>query len=851
MTTRIADNRPMGDWAMKLGNELFGVPDINLHAIDGDPTTGEKVPCPDCRGEAGKCKDCPTCKGGGCVPMKQAAVRRMRLSHDEPIMLSLGMDEYEVLRLGDVAGHEFHGNQYGAVGIHGAKTREFLKNDLRPGNNIISVAHRKVFSAANGELVKKHRGIQPEGAGGEHPNKGKKTEELYPQGVTREAVGRFHVGFNYERNVQAQQAREGKDMDFEKQPMWVSKAHPEGAGQHDPDNPQIIKHVDTGREYLQLRPHTDAKGNVRREHEQWRDNATGRVLPAEEVKDLKKNLLQGGNSKPKAAEQGGIEKKIPVRAIPLEDVYALRASKEKGWKNINQAAHDEAGAEPVRLSHDLILAKGGANIKPCRGTMCALMKKHDADCDKWDAKDAADAPADKALSRGDLTLGDVAGHEFHGNQYTKQAARASVASSDARKASLAVDSDHVHDFKKDLAAADAHGQASGMQADAAYYAKKKQPDKVDEHRSIQEDHEASQKRHYQRAIETMATQMPDYRGSDADVGEKQLVREETTPREQAAYDKADSARQDTIRKLSAKDDAEPITRVEHDAIIEKIKREQCDPKYITKSNPYGIRSPSGADVGMEQLVKEHGHIDSDERYARNKAAGDAEYNRVLKANMPKMKDRTDAEKADLLKEVRYRRNRASLGERGQRLPETYAKAHEHAKTADRFQMSHGDLVLGPAPGHPFFGNQYAGGESGAAVGAKKAAERVIERAQGQGKVELRSDVRPGKREEKSYGRAEKKIKTAVTPEEHEHMRILTMNDRDLATRINKIKNKDKLERFVAALKRVGKHDLAKAASERLLALSRGEDLPLIFSGEIWTTQPAVLIMAERMAAAAK
>ena len=390
-----------------------------------------------------------------------------------------------------------------------------------------------------------------------------------------------------------------------------------------------------------------------------------------------------------------------------------------------------------------------------------------------------------------------------------------------------------------------------MQADAAYYAKKKQPDKVDEHRSIQEDHEASQKRHYQRAIETMATQMPDYRGSDADVGEKQLVREETTPREQAAYDKADSARQDTIRKLSAKDDAEPITRVEHDAIIEKIKREQCDPKYITKSNPYGIRSSSGADVGMEQLVKEHGHIDSDERYARNKAAGDAEYNRVLKANMPKMKDRTDAEKADLLKEVRYRRNRASLGERGQRLPETYAKAHEHAKTADRFQMSHGDLVLGPAPGHPFFGNQYAGGESGAAVGAKKAAERVVERAQGQGKVELRSDVRPGKREDKSYGRAEKKVKTAVTPEEHEHMRILTMNDRDLATRINKIKNKDKLERFVAALKRVGKHDLAKAASERLLALSRGEDLPLIFSGEIWTTQPAVLIMAERMAAAAK
>ena len=221
------DNRQVGDWAMSLSNDLFGVKEIKLNAVDGDTTTGSKP-----------------------KPAK-----------DEALLLSLGMDEYEVLRLGDVAGHEFHGNQWGAAGIHGAKTREFLNNDLRKGNNIISVAHRKVFSAANGELVKKHRGIQPEGTAGDHPNKGKKTEELYPQGVTRESVGRFHVGFNYEGNVQAQQGREGKDMDFEKQPMWVSKAHPEGAGQHDASNPQIIRHVDTGREYLQLRPHTDAKGN--------------------------------------------------------------------------------------------------------------------------------------------------------------------------------------------------------------------------------------------------------------------------------------------------------------------------------------------------------------------------------------------------------------------------------------------------------------------------------------------------------------------------------------------------------------------------------------------------------------
>ena len=512
------DNRQVGDWAMSLSNDLFGVKEIKLNAVDGDTTTGSKP-----------------------KPAK-----------DEALLLSLGMDEYEVLRLGDVAGHEFHGNQWGAAGIHGAKTREFLNNDLRKGNNIISVAHRKVFSAANGELVKKHRGIQPEGTAGDHPNKGKKTEELYPQGVTRESVGRFHVGFNYEGNVQAQQGREGKDMDFEKQPMWVSKAHPEGAGQHDASNPQIIRHVDTGREYLQLRPHTDAKGNVRREHEQWRDNATGRVLPAEEVKDLKKNLLQGGNSKPAPAAQGGIEKKIPVRAIPLEDIYAVRASRDKGWKNINQAAHDEAGAEPVRLSHDLILAKGGANIKPCRGTMCALMKKHDADCDKWDAKDAID-----------ITLGDVSGHDFHGNQYV-------------------------------------------------------------------------------------------------------------------------------------------------------------------------------------------------------------------------------------------------------------------------------------------------GGEVGDAHGAKAAAARIVARAPGAGAPVPRSeDALKGKKVEKNYGRADKKVKVAATAAEHEQLRIATMNDRDLATRINKIKNKDKLERFVAALKRVGKHDLAKAASERLLALSRGEDLPLIFSGEIWTTQPAVLIMAERMAAAAK
>ena len=511
--TRMFDNRPVGDWAMSLSNQLFGTKEIKL-GTSSKPTT-------------------------------------------DVLLLSLGCGEFEVLRLGDVTGHEFHGNQYGPGSIHGAKTREFLNNDLKKGNNIISVAHRKVFSAANGELVKKHRGIAADG--GEHPNKGKKTEELYPQGVTREAVGRFHVGFNYEKNVQAQQGREGLDQDFEKQPMWVSKAHPEGAGQHDADNPQIVKHVDTGREYLQLRPHTDAKGNVRREHEQWRDNATGRVLPAEEVKELKKNLLQGGNSKPKAAEQGGLEKKIPVRAIPLEDIYSLRASRDKGWKKINQASHDEAAAAPAALSRgDLKLAFGKKGA-PSRASMNALMAKHDADCDKWDAKGGG---------------------------------------------------------------------------------------------------------------------------------------------------------QDT-------------------------------------------------------------------------------------------------------------------------------------------SLSHGDLVLEQA-GHAFHGNQYAGGEAGAAVGARAAAKRIVERAPGEGKPVLRSDVKPAARQTKSYGRAEKKVVAATSNEEHEQMRILTMNDRDLATRINKIKNKDKLERFVGALKRAGKHDLAKAAGERLVSLSRGENLPLVFSQGAWVLErPATVVMAERMAALAK
>jgi hypothetical protein len=185
--------------------------------------------------------------------------------------------------------------------------REFCSL-LAAGAAIVSLATRTRKAAGDG-MVKKHRMT------------GIATTDLYPQGVERRAVGRFIMGFDYGNNVNAQREREGKAADFVAEGLWVSKAHPEGAGRHDEEYPKfMVYHVDTLKQYLRTRPHQDKHGRIVKEHDGWFNVATGQPITGTALADLKENLLD----KKGPAKKQDLDKEIPVRCIEVGNVVAAR-----------------------------------------------------------------------------------------------------------------------------------------------------------------------------------------------------------------------------------------------------------------------------------------------------------------------------------------------------------------------------------------------------------------------------------------------------------------------------------------------------------------------------------------------
>ena len=189
--------------------------------------------------------------------------------------------------------------------------RDFLAQ-LHAGCSIVTLATATVKTPGDG-MTKKHRVTkQP-------------TTEVYPQGVRREAVGRYLLGNDYENNVNQERAREEKEADFVVAGLWVSKAHPEGAGRHDEQFPQyMVFHADTKREYIQARPKQNKAGKITKEKDSYIDIASGRKLTAAEVEDLKENFLD----KVAPNKKQDLEKEIPTRAIAVENV---KAANYKRW----------------------------------------------------------------------------------------------------------------------------------------------------------------------------------------------------------------------------------------------------------------------------------------------------------------------------------------------------------------------------------------------------------------------------------------------------------------------------------------------------------------------------------------
>jgi hypothetical protein len=145
------------------------------------------------------------------------------------------------------------------------------------------------------------------------------TAERFPAGVERRAIGRFVLNFDYAGNVNQERLREEKPADFKAAGLWVSKTHPEGAGQAVPEWPAfMVYHVDTLKRYLRTRPYTDRHGQLRKEFDQYIDLASGQPIVGDALKDLKDNYMPAKSP----AKKQDLDREIPVRCIAVENVVA-------------------------------------------------------------------------------------------------------------------------------------------------------------------------------------------------------------------------------------------------------------------------------------------------------------------------------------------------------------------------------------------------------------------------------------------------------------------------------------------------------------------------------------------------
>lgn len=110
-----------------------------------------------------------------------------------------------------------------------------------------------------------------------------KESNPWPLGVERVAVRGFMLGARYENSVNLQRERDGKATDFKAQPLWVSKAHPEGEGEH--DTPFTVRHRTKGTRYFYVKPtNLDEHGNPVVYADRYIDVATNMPIHPDDVK---------------------------------------------------------------------------------------------------------------------------------------------------------------------------------------------------------------------------------------------------------------------------------------------------------------------------------------------------------------------------------------------------------------------------------------------------------------------------------------------------------------------------------------------------------------------------------------
>jgi len=147
---------------------------------------------------------------------------------------------------------------------------------------------------------------------------GEPTASRFPQGVRRMAYGRFMFGNDHQGNVRAERGREGHadPMGYVVQGLWVSKAHPEGAGRH--YNRFLVIHVDKpGKFFFRCRPDSDEHGHPIKIRSEW--FAGDAQLTDDEFAELQADYLPA-QGKSKKQE---VEKEIPYRTYECDNVLSV------------------------------------------------------------------------------------------------------------------------------------------------------------------------------------------------------------------------------------------------------------------------------------------------------------------------------------------------------------------------------------------------------------------------------------------------------------------------------------------------------------------------------------------------
>lgn len=211
--------------------------------------------------------------------------------------------------------------------------KQFIKG-LRPGSNIISVAHQKVLLPGSG-LLQKYR---KNAATGEHyradPETGKPMEatKAFPKGVFVGSVARYHHGISYENYKRKKIAEEAANRGIDPAELEAELASKPPAKENwvsnatwDPEHKGLLSYTGKGgtREYLFLMPHKNKQGKQVKDRLVYADMDTGRQLTPDEITHLHEGLVSGGSGD------------SDFRIIPTENIHAISSEGARGFKLVN------------------------------------------------------------------------------------------------------------------------------------------------------------------------------------------------------------------------------------------------------------------------------------------------------------------------------------------------------------------------------------------------------------------------------------------------------------------------------------------------------------------------------------